>query len=72
MSEDDNFRRHAEDCRQRAQIARTTADRAGWLLLAQSWLLQITDRTEPDYASEAFDAEQTAHGTGQDVPNTRN
>jgi hypothetical protein len=42
------------------------------LLLAQSWLLQITDRTEPDDASEAFDAEQAAHGTGQEVPNTRN
>jgi hypothetical protein len=43
MSVEDEYRKHADRCRFRAECSPKMADRAFWLLLAQNWQLLAQD-----------------------------
>jgi hypothetical protein len=47
MAVEDEFRKHAERCRRTAEASTKTADRAFWLLLAESWQKLAQDRAAP-------------------------
>ena len=63
MNNSDEFRRNAAEC-QLANNARVDSDKAAWLRLAETWLRMIPkDRNQG--ASDKFDAQESAQGTGQ-------
>jgi hypothetical protein len=63
MTKTDELRAFAQECQRMADGARNPDDKRQWLKLAQSWLNLIPKR-RPN-ATQAFDAENDARGTGQ-------
>ena len=60
MMVEDAFRKHAEGCRLMAGASTTTADRAFWLLLAESWQTLAQDReAEPPEEREQMEIKKT-------------
>ena len=64
VNNSDEFRRNAAECQRMANNARVDSDKAAWLRLAETWLRMIPkDRNQA--ASDKFDAQESAQGTGQ-------
>ena len=62
MSQDDSYRRHAAECRRRAEKTRNASDKAQWQTMAEHWLRLV--RNNADKGS-AF-----AEGEGTDEKNS--
>jgi hypothetical protein len=46
MSDDEEYRRQAAECRRMAENARSPLDKDAWLRLADSWLQMLPKRPE--------------------------
>jgi hypothetical protein len=64
----DEHWRNAAECKRMAGGSRNETDRESWLKMSESWLRMVrgTKRSAQERASDAFDAQQSKHGTGQD------
>jgi len=67
MGNDEEYRRHAAEAQSWADKAKSDADRAAWLRLAQGWLRLIKNR--PPTEEETFEQRSVAEGTGQERSN---
>jgi hypothetical protein len=68
MSRSDEYRRNAEECQRMADNTSNDHDKRAWLRLAESWMRMVrkeAQRHPAGQASDAFDAEHRARGTGQ-------
>ena len=67
MSQSEEYRAKAEECRQMAERALSPLDKEAWLKLAADWLglLTMRQRTAFESASDRFDARERADGTHQ-------
>jgi hypothetical protein len=66
MSNDDEYRKQANDAQGFANRAISDDDRAAWLRIAQGWLALIRKpRQSEQSASDKFDAADTKQGTHQ-------
>jgi hypothetical protein len=63
MDKNDEIRKRAHEAQLMADQTRNQADKASWLRIAQSWLDMLPKPRQS--AGQRFDAQVTAHGTGQ-------
>lgn len=54
MTDEDEYRKHADRCRFLAECSPKQADRAFWLLLAQNWQLLAQDSEAEAEAEDDF------------------
>ena len=64
MSKYREYIRYAEEAQKQADVARSTDNRARWLRIASSWLSLLPSAEKG--SEEAFEAEVSARGTGQE------
>jgi hypothetical protein len=64
MSTDEEYLRQASDAEMHARIAKVDSEREAWLRIAQGWMSMV--RKPPQTATESFDAQSKAEGTGQE------
>lgn len=67
MGEADKYRSSAQFCMDMAEKATRTADRDGWLRIAQAWLEMIPTRQRME--TDSFEAAMRNRSTGQ-APST--
>ncbi|MGH6815008.1 MAG: hypothetical protein ACREC6_04830 [Hyphomicrobiaceae bacterium] len=71
MSKSEKYSRAAEECSRMAATARTDAERAAWLKIAESWLrLARTLETQEDPIARQFETAVESQTTGQ-APSVR-
>ena len=64
MSSDDEYRQQAAEAEKQARSARSDMDGESWLRIAQGWMSLLRKRPQSD--EEAFNAQTTVKGTGQE------
>ena len=64
MSKSDEYSANAAECQKMARLAKSPADKATWLQMAEDWLRMLPKPRRS--ASDRFDAAEKAQGTGQD------
>ena len=63
-SRDEEYLRQAENAERQADTAKLDSERESWLRIAQGWMSMV--RKRPQTATESFDAQSKAEGTGQE------
>jgi hypothetical protein len=70
MAKSDEYRENAQECERMARVTENPAERATWLEMAAHWL-RLIPRPERS-ASDKFDAQEKAEGTGQPPSDAEN
>ena len=64
MSKSDEYSANAAECQKMARLAKSPADKATWLQMAEDWLRMLPKPRRS--ASDRFDVTEKAQGTGQE------
>jgi hypothetical protein len=63
-TKDEEYLRQAQNAEKQAHSAKLHTEREAWLRIAQGWMSMV--RKRPQTATESFDAQSKAVGTGQE------